>query len=315
MKMLITSLFVIAVSAMAGELQKLEAESETLKEVHGVKITSGQQEGIGRQVEQNTMGEYGGGALLGRPVKFSYKGLIFSTYELEINQGAFEDSSLYIGAVISASTDRAEIFEKFKTLDQSKQYVFEYKYIHPLNPEIESTHLQIIGIYTPEEFLASRGVKEVPQSLVTKRKYQGSVSNGSDNDRTGRIVDVERYGMIDDFCTIELNLGGVRARGGERSSEALLMLTVLDEDVCTYAENVMPLGLDVHVNYSEDFWEIWNPESRFANGITLTIPTANNSSIQAQAVTSTPAEYEKIKKQLISDPEFLKAISEKLKQH
>lgn len=314
MKILILSLLVFVTSAMAGELQKFDAEAETLKVVHGVKVLSGQQTSIGNPVKQNTMGEYGGGVLLGRPVKFSYKGIVFNTYELEINQGAFEDSSLYIGAVISASTDRADVFEKFKTLDQSKQYVFEYKYIHPFNPEIENSHLQIIAVYTPEEFLASRGIKEVPQSLITKRKYQGSVSDGSDNDRTGRVVDVERYGMVDDFCTIELNLGGVRESGGSGSSEALLVLTVLDDDVCTYAENIMPLGLDVHVNYSEDFWEVWNPTSRFANGITLTIPTSNSTSIQVPAVSTSSTEYEKIKNQLLNDPEFLRSIADKLKQ-
>lgn len=295
--------------------KEVKSEGQVLRTVQGVDILDTEKVEYGGPVRVNTVGEYGAGVLIGRPVKFSYKGVFFDTYELEIYQGGFMDASQYIGAVISASTDDGRIFTKFKSLDQNTQYVFTYKYINPLNPEIEDSHLQITEIYTVEEYVQLKNLKSIPSAVTTRVKYQGSISNGSDNERSGRIVDVARYGLIDDFCTIELNLGGVRDASGHGSSEALVVMAVLDENVCAYAENILPLAQDVHVNYSEDWIEVWNPSDRFVNGIKLSF---SEGSAEPKAVAAIPVaakkDIEALKQILLKDPEFLKQLAEELRK-
>jgi hypothetical protein len=279
--------------------------------ISGVKITQVVINGRGDEIRANTQGDnYGGGYMIGRPVKASLRGLFFKTYEFQVNQGGFEDTNLFIGSVVNCSTDDRAIFRKFQTLDAEKMYVFEYKHINPLNPEIEDSHYQVIAIYTPEEFLSRRNVAAIPVEIRSGDTQEGSLSDGV---RQGRIVDVERYGFFANFCSFELNIGGLQ-KNADGSGEALIELTVLDEEVCKYLEDAIALGGDVEVTYVQDFIEVWQPSSHFCKSVRY-VQNAADSEEETDPSTAgpkierlTPRELEQLKNELIQDSSFVDSL-------
>jgi len=273
--------------------------------IKGVVITPQIKHGSGRSIKENNMGHYGGGYIIGRAMKASEKGVIFKTYELQINQGGFNDSNLYLGSVANMSTDDQDVFDKFQELDPSKMYIFEYKYIFGLNPEIEDSHYQVIAIHTPEEFIQQRAVTTLPVEIQSGDDHNGPFSDGT---RRGRIRDVMRYGFFDNFCSFELVLGAL-----SQSGEAVVELTVLDEEVCKYIEDAIALGTDVEIKYEQDYIEAWNPSDIYVKSLKIlhTEHQTDETQVGAQASNAQPLtaeQLEQLKKQLIGDPAFVDSL-------
>ncbi len=78
-------------------------------------------------------GFYASGTLIGKPLKVSKSGLMFKTWEVDIQMGEFADASKYLSTPWSMSIeeDRMDLVEKFNKLDKTKNYLFVYKYPHP----------------------------------------------------------------------------------------------------------------------------------------------------------------------------------------
>ncbi len=279
--------------------------------VRGVKIKDVQEQGSGADVQEGPSGFYGSGYIVGRPAKASSRGMIFNTWELNINMGAFEEESTFPGTIIHCSTDVKSVFNSFNGLDEKKLYVFEYKYVNAFNPEIEDSHLQITAVYTPDEFLTKKGVTEMPKGISTGDTHSGPYSDGT---RTGKIVQVSRYGFFQNFCSFELRVGGL----GEGSS---ITFSVIDEEVCTYLENAIALGLDVRVDYVQDLIELWQPSSYFCKGVQCILPE-NSKSLDKGPGSSklgdakpggtthdesrvTPELLATVKERLLADPKFV----------
>lgn len=298
MKNLIATFFFTTAMAFAAD------PASTLKTVNGITITSEVAEGKGESIKANSQGEYGGGVIIGRPVKASLRGLFWKTYELQVNQGGFKDSNSYLGAVVDLSTDSKAVFEQFDKLNRDALYVFEYKAINPFNPEIEDKKHQVVAIYTPEEFLKKKGVTQLPAEIRSGDTHQGPLSDGV---RSGRIVDVERYGFFGNFCSFELNVGGLKSTGTEGgSTEALMQFTVLDEEVCRYLEAAIALGQDVDISYTEDAIELWNPSGYYCKGVKCSAGTL--------ASKFTADELNALKHELVRDPKFIQDVVEAIRK-
>jgi hypothetical protein len=281
--------------------------SQGAKDLSGEVLSPETLQGEGNDIKENKTGFYGGGFIIGRPVKGSEKGFFFNTTELNIMQGGFKDTNFYLGSIVHMSTDKRSIFDKFQTLDTEKQYIFEYKHVGWINPEIEDSHLQVIGIYTPAEFLAKRNAMKIPATAKSGDNHHGPYGDGA---RKGRIVDIERFGFWQNFCAFELNVGGLTSAGEGGSVEAIVDFAVIDEDLCKWIENAIALGVDVEVDYTEDNIELWQPSSRYCKGIKC-IPSEQT--VQ-QEVPQTKSELEDLKKELLKDPEFLKQLKERLSE-
>jgi hypothetical protein len=287
-----------------------DVRSAAAEIMNGITLTPNVVVGKGVPVRANDKNEYGGGIIIGRPVKASLKGLIWKTYELEINQGGFKDSNAYLGAIVHLSTDSKEIFDKFQTLDPEKSYIFKYKHIHPLNPEVEDSHLQVVGFSIPEDYLKQRGLTALPVQIRSGDSHQSTYSSGI---RRGRIVDVERYGYFGNFCSFELNVGGLQQDAEGKSSEALMTFTVLDEDVSLYLESAIALGQDIEVAYVQDFIEFWQPSDYFCKGLKLLarsepVSAAGSGAPEAKPLARDGSGLNEIKKQLLQDPQFIDAL-------
>jgi hypothetical protein len=309
---IIAAIFVSPSSLLKAE----DAPAKTNAVIKGVRVLSQVVNGSNESLKSNSHGEYGGGTIIGRPVKAALKGLLFKTYELNVNQGGFSDSNFYLGSVVHLSTDSKEVFDKFQTLDQEKSYIFEYKRINPFNPEIEDSHLQVTAIHTPEEYLKKLNVTSIPAEIKSGDSHQGPYSNGI---RRGRIVDIERYGFFENFCYFELNVGGLKSQNSGNSTEALLDITVLDESICKYVEEAIALGQDVEIAYTQDFIEMWQPSTYYCKGIkclphVATATTSDGTAVKRLETPLSSPDLEKIKKELLNDPEFLNSLVNALKE-
>jgi hypothetical protein len=255
-------------------------------------------------IEQNKSGEYGHGYIIGRPVRSAYKGYWYQTYELSVNQGGFTDTSVYIGANFDMSTESEAIFNQFKTLDLDRLYVYEYVQKVWWDPEQEDSHYQVVKIYTKDEFNAKMNADPTSKLITAKTPYKGSqASNGT---RKGRLVDVERFGQWGNFCSFEINTGGL----GSEGHESLLVFTVMDEDICKWVESSVGLGKDIEVGYDQDVWETWQPSDHFANSVMISDEHGQNVAVNPELAAP---DLETFKQKLLNDPEFIKELAKKLK--
>ncbi len=270
---------------------------------------------------QNNGPHYGQGIIIGRPLKASESGLFIKTWELEINKGGFQDNNNYLGTTFHASTEDPTTFNIFPKLDSTKTYVFAYTHKNPVDFEVEESNLQVMGV---QPLLTNFAASGLPAEVTSKVSNPGWYSSGN---RSGRVVQVERWGAITTDCTIRLNLGGLGGQGHEHEENTVDFLAN-DDEACTYAENVAMYGLDVEITYTQDMVEIWemtpyrihkirviNPKQGSPNaaGPQLSSQPTNSERTQAPQSALTPEQIEEVKQMLLRDPEFIEELKARLK--
>lgn len=208
---------------------------------------------------------HAGGYLIGSPLKsMMVGGSDSNVHVLQISLGGLSNQDFYSGTPILTTTDQSEISQRFKELEPNELYVFEYRYISGSNFGVEGAPYQVTGIHTLEEFIDKRSVNQIPNEIRSGDKHKGKYAQGI---RNGRIRSVMRTGRLDTFCSIELNVGGLTD-----GKDPAIQLTVLDEEVCAYAENAIALHADVAVRFEQDYMETWNPSSIYCKGIKILTP-------------------------------------------
>lgn len=201
-----------------------------------------------------------------------------------------------------------KFFDSFRQIESRSHELFVFEYIHKSawNMEIEDTHLFLTKIYTIPEFLEHIKGKEIPKGIIAKSPWNGS--NGTKK-KVGRIVDVEREGLIGDFCAVEINLGGLSGDGNGGSKEALVTLSVVDEDICDWIEKAIAHGKDVEIDVSEDAIETWQPSSMFVTGIKFKDENAASvPGAKLQIEKLSDEQYQILKERLLADPAFLQEL-------
>lgn len=274
--------------------------------------------GEGKSVRDNGLPNFGHGYMIGCRASSGMDGPWWSTAEITISQGCFDDKANYTGSIVKMSIDGDldnynELFEKFEHLESGKAYIFEYIVKLKWNPEIENEKIQLRAVYTPEEFLKTRNIKSLPYKFESGNKHTGWRTNGAN--KSGRIVDVERNGMIGSFCTLELNVGGLNTNG---KGEAMVWMNITDEDLCTYATSIMALQLDLSVAFTKDKIEYWQPYKTYCNGIECSKGAITIADQSAEAViTLSPEQLTTLKaeitaaviEELKSDTSFINVLS------
>lgn len=265
-------------------------------------------------ISRNKYMAYGGGSLIARPLKNTNRGILFDTLEFELNYGGFSDSSKYIGTTCHMSSESQKVFDLFTKLDASQDYVFEYVNKNPFNPEIEDSHMQIIDVYPLKSHEAFKAAK-LPMSVTSNGAgRQGWMSNGTGGGRKGRIIDVERRGMIDSDCIVTLNLGGM-TRGLNGMEENVIDFNVYDDALCAYAEQLLPYGVDVNVEYTQDMFEMWDYSVYIAHKISVTgfrNTTNEDESRSRAAAIINDKTLKELKEALLSDQMFIRDLRSKL---
>lgn len=260
----------------------------------------------GAGVSANSKGQYGHGFIVGSPINSGYTGLFYKTYELHINQGRFSDDQSYIGANVHISIDNrnVELFEKFRSIEHLNHelFVFEYTEKFWMNPEAEDTHYFLEAIYTIDEFVEKMKSNNLPKGIIARTPYPGSAGT---NKKMGRIVDVQRFGALGDFCAVEINTGGLSGSG---RGESLMTLSVVDEDICRWIERAIGLGQEVEVDVSRDAWEAWQPSAGFVTGIKFKEGSSEGSVSKLEASPLSDAQYNELKQRLLNDPAFLQKL-------
>lgn len=250
------------------------------------------------------------GYVLGRPYKLKRGGVFIKSNETRIQIGEFADDPRYIGEShgFSIGDDRMDLVKKWETLDPNKNYLFRY-YHHAslIHPVIQySSNDFITDIIEISPHLTSQGLEELKKGASSTIGRHGNVDQGV---RSGRIVFVERWGY-DTVCQVGVNFGGVK-NGGDSGSH-FDTYAVYSEDVCSYAEKILPLGITVDFSYSKDFVEIWDYDVNIMHSIH---PSRASGSIPSNVSgnpvprNSTPdMDYDTLKKRLLDDPEFLEEL-------
>lgn len=232
--------------------------------IKGMNISSNVQQSSGLAIKKSEMG-HAGGYLIGSPLKSMLKGGSDTNISvLQISLGGPSTPDFYSGTPVLATTDQLEIAQRFQELVPNEMYIFEYKYISGSNFGVEGAPYQVTGIHTLDEFVEKRSVNEISNEIRSGDKHKGKYAQGV---RNGRIRSVMRTGRLDTFCSIELNVGGLTD-----GKDAAIQLTVLDEEVCAYAENTIALNADVAVSFEQDYMETWNPSSLYCKGIKILAP-------------------------------------------
>lgn len=255
------------------------------------------------------------GYVIGRPVKISSKGII-KTWETDLLVGEFPNDASFVGTLFNMSIESSHenLVSRFQGLDSTKNYIFKYKRPYLLNPEIEDTHYHITDIQealTPDQLPKSG----LPQEVETNRGRRGWYSTG---DRGGRIISVERWGKIGKVCTFELALGGIQAgSGGENGSPTNISaegFAIYSEEGCSFVEQLLRYQVKVNVSYTQDVIEFWDYYERIAHKVsvlaTSTLPAPGNTPNISAPEKQDP--YEAFRNKLLSDPEFLRKLREKL---
>lgn len=261
-------------------------------------------------------GNWAGGYLVGRPQKNSIKGMLYKSMEMQVNMGGF-GGNRYLGTTFDISTTQKEIYEQFQKLDPNQNYVFQYRYPHPLMIIGQKTHHLVTRIIPMKTGFASSGLpREVKGLNGTQR---GRYSAGK---RIGVIEDVYRWGggipTLHKVCNVTINVGG--HSGGEGGGESKMTFLVRGEENCAYAEAIMPYGLEIEVEYSQFYMNWREGEDYLAHAIrvigelpapaTLQDPSAAGASA-AQPAAPAPAAgltYEEYKRRLLQDEQFMKEI-------
>lgn len=251
----------------------------------------------------------GHGYIVGSPINSGYTGLFYKTYEIHINQGRFTDDRTYLGSSVSLSIDNrdAKIFKDFQNIENQNHelFVFEYDHKSGWNPEIEDSHFFLKKIYTISEFLDHISGQDIPQGIKARNPRPGS--NGTKR-KVGRIVDVERLGLIGDFCVMEVNLGGLSSTSGGASAEAIVTIAIVDEDICVWVEKAIAYGRDVEVDLSEDVIEFWQPSTMFVTAIKFKIDEDDKADADLEVKGLSEEQYAELKARLIKDPAFLEQL-------
>lgn len=257
---------VFFLSLMIGANVFAQADSTVVSDmtIKGMNITSNVHQSSGLAIKKSEMG-HAGGYLIGSPLKsMMVGGSDSNVHVLQISLGGPSTADFYSGTPILATTDQSEVSQRFKELEPNEMYVFEYKYISGSNFGVKGASYQVTGIHTLEEFIEKRSVNQLPNEIRSGDKHKGKYAQGV---RNGRIRSVMRTGRLDTFCSVELNVGGLTD-----GKDASIQLTVLDEEVCAYAENVIALHADVAVRFEQDYMETWNPSSSYCKGIKILTP-------------------------------------------
>lgn len=262
----------------------------------------------GEQVRKHRGPYTGTGFIVASPINSGETGVLYPTYEVHVNQGRFPDDPTYLGSNFGMSIDERNhaLFKKFRDIENQNHrlFVFEYDYKSHWNPEIEDTHYFLKNIYTVEEFLDLMQAHNLPKKVTAKKPWDGSKGTKK---KVGRIVDVERSGLIGNFCAVEVNLGGLS--GGKATVESLVTLAVTEEDVCAWVEKAMVHGRDVEVDVNEDVWETWQPSSMFISAIGFKDEVPNpGAPARLEAGKLSNEQYQDLKERLLKDPEFLQRL-------
>lgn len=290
----------------ALESQSMELGSTTeFKKAGTVKIIDEIIVSDGKKVKANPSGYYGHGYIVGSPINSGDTGVIFSTYEVHINQGSFPDDPSYLGSDVHFSIDgrNSKVFDAFQEIEgeNQEQFVFEYVRKHPVNPEIEGSSLFMLNARPLDEFMAELQIESIPRGVRAKTPWGGSSGTKT---KVGRIVDIERYGQLANFCVIEVNMSGL-TRGTEGGGEEkLVKLTVKDEDIAAWCEKAIALGRDVEIKIAQDIVEFWEPSSMVVTQIQF------KDTAPRRAVT--PEQYEAVREMLMNDPIFLESLKQQL---
>lgn len=209
----------------------------------------------GDKVQAHWGGEYGGGSLVGTPIKISEKGRFVGTWETTVNFGSFPGSTKYQGKERGLSLSwnsedeeqTTQLIPEIQGLDQQTNYLFVYVRINPWFTQIEDERYQIVDIYPLQP-----GIKElIPREFAVRSpvdEYDYSV----DGVRSGKIIDVYRFGgnLGRVSCLVTLNLGGLK-KADKGATVNHIEMSVESEEACRYSEKVMLSGATVEVNYSE----------------------------------------------------------------
>ena len=202
---------------------------------------------------------YGVGYIIGKPVKVSQRGFIWKTNEVQINVGSFGDQTVesnYIGQIETASIEEDDLADQFAQLDQTQLYVFKYEWPHMLNPEIEDTHLHIRS-WEP----VSQNMQFSHQGVSSYLEKEGSYSSGV---RQGKVVEVERWGYWDIDCSVTVKVGGLT-----RGTENHVKMNTYSEESCAFSEQALKAGVNVEIEYSEDYFEMWDKTKRILHKMTI----------------------------------------------
>jgi hypothetical protein len=210
-------------------------------------------------IQKNKEGYYGAGVMIGRPGKAQKRGILFKTDELDLNVGSFSDDAKFVGANMPFSTESDAIFDKIQALSPDKTYVFKFVRKHPLNPEIEDSHMMITDVSELEDFAKSG----LPTESVSNEGRHGGFSEGK---RVGRIMGVERWGVgPHSVCSVYIADGGLSTKMmmvGRQMIPVTAMgtagLDIYSEETCQYAEKLARTGASVEIEYSTDFIELWD---------------------------------------------------------
>ncbi len=204
---------------------------------------------------------WGYGSFIARPFKYSYKGIFFKTYELEMLIGGnVKEESLNI--VTSFSVESKKVYNQIKQLDGDKLYIFYYEKKNPIDPEIEETHDMVRSF--SELRKGYDGIKYISFKNALTTNIQ-RIGNYGEGERILSVGLVERWGYNNIVCTVMFLTGGIRSYGGSASLE----MNVYSEEGCVFAENALKNRLKVKVKYTEDFWEIWDDASRIISEMTI----------------------------------------------
>ncbi len=297
--------------ATANRLDQDRNSSRGSKSIESVKITNEIAVSDGGRVAPNSSGYYGHGYIIGSPINSGDTGFWFPTYELHINQGYFPDDLSYIGSDVHLSIDQRDqdAFENFRNVEQEshQQFVFEYIRKNPLNPEIEDSHLFLQNVYPLGDFVQNLDVQTLPSGIKADMPWIGSSGTKT---KVGRIVDIERYGQLGDFCILELNMSGLS--NGTGGGEKLVHLTIVDEDIAAWCEKAIALGRDVEVDVAQDAWEVWEPSDMIVTGIKFKDTDTKDMVLKSAGVTE--QQYERIREQLSKDPVFIEAMRKQLSE-
>src|SRR3989338_1653148 len=215
-------------------------------------------------IKRHTSRYYSGGRLMGTPIKASLKRafstlLLAQTYEFEINFGNVVSNNTYLGTLLSVSSESKNIFDQFKKLSRNEMYIFEYEYPFALNPEIEHTHYLITKIIPVKADFNQSGL---PQNIQPQEYRRGSYSEEAG--RVGRIINVERrgWGYFEPTCNITLNHGALSSNSGSSSREHRENFSVYGEKACRWSELVMEYDVDVNIEYSEQYIELFHSNAK-----------------------------------------------------
>ncbi|MGE4233157.1 MAG: hypothetical protein AB7F43_07495 [Bacteriovoracia bacterium] len=217
-----------------------------------------------KAVQPHGGGYSAGGYILAKPRKASIRGIVFKRLNLEIGVG---------GLVVNVATESQDVFEKFRALDSTKNYVFEYVYPSDIRPKFADSHIIVTDIHEVSDNQYAVAGAEV-------RDLDGRNGYKSEGTAEGTIIAVERWTgvtrIFDTVCNVfvvgQNGFDGIQQQGPQFDEDGQLIkfnpnhvlyekfdgYSVYEERACRFAENALKSAKVVEVDYTEDFVEYWD---------------------------------------------------------